>query len=280
VARAQDGDGLWLDVIPDSDLSGITRDQTWNSWEAKKIGEALRQKAAIDGGPDFVIRSELEAGVVVRRLRCWSPFRGRRFEDSKVVFTLGHNAFTVDPDEDGIATTTRAIALGDEIDEVTQEVEVATATADGLIAAGWPVLDTGLKLNDVTDTLQEHADGYAELFGRPQQEQMTLRVDVATAADWQVGDECMVVIPPWSPFGARTWGPDYMTVGGEIVETADGFPVVVSDDSLAADRTEMIKPHPWYPTGYSARRRIVARTWNVDPDGESLFAVTGPVVDD
>jgi hypothetical protein len=108
-----------------------------------------------------------------------------------------------------------------------------------------------------------------------------LRVDVSTAADWQVGDECMVVIPPWSPFGARTWGPDYLTApDGAVIEDAEGFPIVVSDDTVDMDRTEQIKPHPWYPNGYSARRRIVARTWNVDPDGESLFAVTGPVVDD
>ena len=130
IARTQaTGRGVNID-LSQVGTSGVLRDQTWFAYERKNIGEAIRQKAAIIDGFDFDIRTELDAGALVRRLRCWHPRRGRAVSNGGPVFTHGGNvaaAPTVVADSRFVTETT---ALGAEIDEVTREREIDDARCD------------------------------------------------------------------------------------------------------------------------------------------------------
>jgi hypothetical protein len=225
--------------------SYVLRDQTWEQWEEKNVGDAIRQKGDNIGGFEFDIRAEYDTGVLVRRLRLWTPRRGRYFidEQSNVTFRLdgrrGNVTAVPSTPVDATKLSTNVYALGQEINSTTHErLQVESVRAD-LIAAGWPRLGEVQDLSDVKDltTLQAHADGLAHLYGPTDVDEIVLEVDPDHEpwewGKWDLGDDCRVVIP-----------------AGETV--------------------------PWMPDGFNDLRRVKVHDWSWSVDqGESLKVHTG-----
>lgn len=221
-------------------LSGVLRDQTWNAWEQKNIGEAFRQKADNINGFDFDFGIELDEGVVVRRLRMWTPRRGRVYVPQACpVFTVGRNARSVpSAPANGAAMATHVIGVGEETNSTTHERLIARAERADLLAAGYPRLTRVLNRPDIKDltSLQAAVDGEAYYYGAADVDEIVLDVDPNDVTwpwgSWTLGDDCMVKIP------------------------------------VGAD--------PWWPTGFEGIRRIKTHRWALDSaGGERLQVVTG-----
>lgn len=225
--------------------SGVLRIQTWNIWELKNVGEAIRQKGDNLGGFDFDIRVEYDTGVLTRRLRLWTPRRGRIYLDtqSSPTFELdGRRGNLLSPPAiptDGQAMVTDVFALGQEINSTTHEHIVARSTRIDVRAAGWPQLDHVLDLPDVKEvpTLQAHADGYAYSHGAVATDEVTFQLapdhEPWSWGTWDLGDDGLVSIPP-----------------GDVV--------------------------PWMPDGFAEVRRVTQHQWDwSSKDGESLQVTTG-----
>lgn len=225
--------------------SGVQRDQTWYVWEQKNVGDAIRQKGDNIGGYDFDFRVELDAGELVRRMRMWTPRRGRPFQaQTSPVFTVGRNAMVVPAaPTDGTGMATHVIAVGAETgvtfsigDAQVRERLVARTIRFDLLAAGFPRIVKVLDRPDVKEasTLQEHADGYASFYGAVAVDQIVLEVDPDDVTwpwwTWELGDDCQLIIP----------------------------------DTVS-----------WWPDGFNDIRRIVSNRWTVDGSGEHLQVTTG-----
>lgn len=229
------------------ELSYVLRDQTWHVWEQKNVGEAFRQKADNLNGFDFDFRAELdEAGNILRRLRMWTPRRGRPYtESASPVFTVGRNAFSVpSAPADGSEMVTHVIALGADNgtvvtlgDAEVRERLVARSVRTDLLALGYPRLVHVLDRTDLTTqvALQQTADGYASFHGAAEIDEIVLEVDPDDITfpwdSYDLGDDCLVNIP----------------VGVD----------------------------PWWPTGCQEVRRIVGRRWRKEAASERLEIVTG-----
>jgi hypothetical protein len=220
--------------------SGVLRDQTWHPWELKNIGEALRQKAQLLNGFDLDVRTELDAGSLIRRVRCWYPRRGLSVSQGGPIFEVGVNALvepTLTGNED-FATTT--LALGFETNSTTQQRLLASKETTSLLTAGWPEIDVVLDLVDVKEapTLQAHADGFAQLnddpdLGSPIEVEVNPNDDTWPWGSWDLGSDARLIIP------------------------ANYF--------------------PWWPDGYSLDRRVEAHRWEWSvTDGEHLYVTLGP----
>lgn len=226
-------------------LSGVVRTQTWEKWEEKNVGEAIRQKGDNLGGFDFDVRVEYDAGVLVRRLRLWTPRRGRSYLDAQASPTFrldgrrGNVRDVPSVPVDATKLSTNVYAKGQEIDSTTHEVLLAESVRTDLLAAGWPRLGEVQTFSDIKDstTLQQHADGIAYLYGPTDVDEIVLTVDPDGEpwqwGTWDLGDDCAVYIPP-----------------GDAV--------------------------PWMPDGYADIRRVKSHEWSWSPTtGESLKVHTG-----
>lgn len=226
--------------------SGVLRDQTWNIWEEKNVGEAIRQKGDNIGGYDFDVRVEYDAGVLTRRLRLWTPRRGRVYVDSQTnpTFELGGKNGNVRSvpamPRDGLQMATKVVALGEEIDPATHERLRAVSIRSDLLALGWPLLtppSARLDLSDVKEltTLQAHADGHAALYGMAEIDEIELEVDpddeTWPLGSWELGDDCRVIIPAGV--------------------------------------------YPWLPDGFEEIRRVTAHRHAVNAEGETFHVTTG-----
>jgi len=198
--------------------SGVLRIQTWNAWELKNIGQAIRQKGDNLNGYEFDIRVEYDAGNLVRRLRLWTPRRGRYYVDSQSNPTFeydGRRGNILSPPAtpvDGLDMGTDSLGQGEEIDAATHERLIARKTNTVLLAAGWAQLDRVLDLSDVKvqATLQEHVDGDADLHRAAELGDLKFQVDPTDETwpwgSWDLGDDARVRIPPgdttpWMPDG-------------------------------------------------------------------------------
>lgn len=191
--------------------SGVTRVRTWNNWEAKNVGEALRQLSAVENGFDFDVRTEYDTGTLRRRLRCWYPRRGAVLSPSQpLVFEYGRNMLTL-PTIDGNADfATRVVAIGKEQDSATQARLVSIQTNSALIAAGYPVIVKHLDRSDITTQggLDDLANGELDRASTLQDDEISFQVDPNDPShpwgSWDLGASCYVKVPP----GVALWWPD------------------------------------------------------------------------
>lgn len=154
VTWAQGLPGGNIGVQVGAELDGVLRDRTYWGYERKKIGEALRQLAAVDNGFDFAFEVAYNAGVATRYFRCGT--RGRTVEATGHVFEHGRNLVAYDVTEDSAIQANRVYAEGAG-DGPT--MLVSTADRTDAIAAGWPLLEDVAAIKDIT--VQATLDGHA-----------------------------------------------------------------------------------------------------------------------
>lgn len=227
--------------------SGVARTQTWNIWELKSVGEAMRQKSDNLDGFELDVRVEYDAGVLVRRLRLWTPRRGRYYVDSQSnpTFRLdgrrGNVRTAPSVPRDATQMVTHVYGKGQEVDSTTHERLVTDFVRTDLRDAGWPRLGKALDLSDVKElgTLQEHVDGYAYLHGAAEVDSIVLDVD-----------------------------PDHSTWPWGSWDLGDDGKVVMSGDEVE-----------WMPDGYNETRRVTAHGWTWSSSkGEALKVTAGKLL--
>jgi len=213
--------------------SGVLRDRVYESFSGKYVGELMRELSSVINGFDYDIRTEYDAGAVVRRLRRFYPRRGRTFEATGLRFRSPGNAVLFDMSEDGsqMATVVTALGAGDGADML-----VTTAAETALVNAGWPAYSVTLAFKDVTvlATLAQHAGAAVARLSGVDDESFSVQVDPTFAGQpwgsWDLGDDCQLIVDD-----------DPMYPAGD-----DGSP------------------------GLVANRRVVAHSWSVQGSAEQL----------
>jgi len=214
--QAQGGGNIALAVTAGD--SGVTRDRTYYGYEAKNLGEAISQLAAVADGFDFAVDVGYSSGFPTKTLSLHYPSRGRALADTGHVFETGRNILTYDWPEDGARTANRVIALGagDGIDMLT-----TVAARTDLIDLGYPRLSSVLSLKDVSvaSTLAGHAQAEVDAYGLPT---VAPTVTVQAGAEpsvgsWIVGDQARIRIEDDDLFPAQADGSAGLDVVRRIV---------------------------------------------------------------
>lgn len=230
---AQSRPGGHIGVAAGVELSGVVRDRQPLAWhyERKVISTLIEQLAEVVDGFDFAITADFAADVPEATFRCYYPRRGRRAQDSGIVFRAARNGNIVDytHDEDGTdgLTTLYGIGAGEGTDML-----LNTRSDTSLIDAGFPLQEDTISFKDVSvmDTLDGHVE--AELGHRAQ-----------TPVTWRLivdPDDVSV------PFGAWTVGDDVRVV----IDDDDRFPAGANGEP-----------------GFDGALRILAQTITVPDDG-------------
>ena len=183
--------GVELD-LPASDYE-VLRDRTYEGFDLINVGEALRNLAAVNGGPDIMFDTvgPDSSGRPQRRLRVGAPRLGQA-GSPHVLEAGGGSLLSYTWPSDGSQMATRAYAVGEGM-EFGQLIAVAE-TADRY-AQGWPMLEADESHSTVTDdaTLIAHAEATVETRGLPVA-LPTFMVTGDMAAQISPGDDLRVVI--------------------------------------------------------------------------------------
>ncbi|GLP72323.1 hypothetical protein TUSST3_89410 [Streptomyces sp. TUS-ST3] len=209
VAVAQEHPDGDIRVRPESGaLSGITRTLVYPGSDLKSTGEALRELASLENGPDFVFDMAYGSdGRPVRRLRVGTPQLGR--QGTPHVWEYGANLIGYTWPADGASTATRVFALGEQ-GESGQLVAVVEAGGTGR-----PLTETEISYVHLTDVdlLRSQARSALAAVSAPVVlPELTVRADLEPVlGSYQVGDDALVVIkdvffPEGTEFGVRITG--------------------------------------------------------------------------
>ncbi|MFF7054299.1 hypothetical protein ACFY94_38675 [Streptomyces griseorubiginosus] len=209
VAFAQEHTDGDIGVRPESTaLSGITRTLVYPGSDLKSTGEALRELASLEHGPDFVIDMAYGSdGRPVRRLRVGTPQLGR--QGTPHVWEYGANLIGYAWPADGASTATRVFALG----EQGEGGQLVAVVEDG--GTGRPLTETEVSYVHLTDAdlLRSQARSALAAVSAPVVlPELTVRADLdPVLGSYQVGDDALVVIkdvffPEGTRFGVRITG--------------------------------------------------------------------------
>lgn len=211
--------------------SGVPRDRTYNTWEAKKVGEALSQLSAVEDGFDFAIDIAFQSdGSISRAFTTSYPYRGRLGTETGHVFEVGRNIVDIGWPEDGtnVANSWEALGAGDGADMLR-----VTSTNSALFDQGYPLLEDSVSLRDidVEATLTEHADAYVAARGVPiVLPPVTVRGDIdPIVGSYICGDEARIRVQDDPRF------PD----GVDEMRRITSFKVKVPDSGSAAEEVTM-----------------------------------------
>ncbi|MEU5847430.1 hypothetical protein [Saccharopolyspora shandongensis] len=196
VALAQQHAGSDIGIEFDSSSSGAFRDVTYAGHELVDVGEALRNLAKIDGGPDimFDVGPLDDRGRPRRLLRIGDPLLGE--QGSPHVFEHGGNVVSYTWPSDASKMVTRAFATGSGGE---QAKPIAVAEDRDSLADDWPLLeaDAGYNVAD-PNVLQAHANADQTAGRRPVVlPELVLRGDAdPPIGTFDVGDDVRIVLPP------------------------------------------------------------------------------------
>jgi hypothetical protein len=209
VAIAQAHPGGDIRVRPESTArSGITRTLLYPGSDLKSTGEALRELASLEDGPDFLFDMAYGSdGRPVRRLRVGTPHLGQ--QGTPHVWEYGANLIGYTWPADGASTANRVFALGEQ-GESNQLVAVAEDPGTGR-----PLTETEVSYVHLTDAdlLRSQARSALAAVSTPVVlPELTVRADLEPVlGSYQVGDDALVVIkdvffPEGIRFGVRITG--------------------------------------------------------------------------
>ena len=220
VAIAQAHPGGDIRVRPESTaLSGITRTLDYPGSALKSTGEALRELASPEDGPDFLFDMAYGTdGRSVRRLRVGTPHLGQ--QGTPHVWEYGANLIGYTWPIDGASTASRVFALGEQ-GETSQLVAVAEDRTTGR-----PLTETEVSYVQLTDAnlLRSQARSALAAVSAPVVlPELTVRADLEPVlGSYQVGDDATVVIkdvffPEGTHFDVRITGME-VTPGNDAGE--------------------------------------------------------------
>ncbi|MGW1212384.1 hypothetical protein ACWD5F_22495 [Streptomyces sp. NPDC002499] len=220
VAVAQAHAGGDIRVRPESTArSGITRTLDYPGAGLKSTGEALRELASLEDGPDFLFDMAYGTdGRPVRRLRVGTPHLGQ--QGTPHVWEYGANLIGYAWPVDGASTASRVFALGEQ-GESGQLVAVAEDRTTGR-----PLTETEVSYVNLTDVdlLRSQARSALAAVSTPVVlPELTVRADLEPVlGSYQVGDDATVVIkdvffPEGTHFDVRITGIE-VTPGGDAGE--------------------------------------------------------------
>ncbi|MFJ9149738.1 hypothetical protein ACIRP7_16990 [Streptomyces sp. NPDC102270] len=209
VAVAQEHSHGDIGIRPESDArSGITRTLVYPGSDLKSTGEALRELASLERGPDFLFDMAYGSdGRPVRRLRVGTPHLGQ--QGTPHVWEYGANLIGYTWPADGASTASRVFALGEQ-GEGSQLVAVAEDPDTGR-----PLTETEVSYVHLTDVdlLRSQARSALAAVSAPVVlPELTVRADLEPVlGSYQVGDDALVVIkdvffPGGTRFGVRITG--------------------------------------------------------------------------
>ena len=196
VDLAQSHTGGDLGILLDTGVvSGTLRDRTYEGFDLKDTGSALRDLANLSDGCDILFDvGPLDSnGRPIRLLRTGTPFLAQPGADW--TWDLGGNMLSYVWDVAAGAMATRVYAQGTGTERGSQ---IAVAQDDGRIADGWPLLESDQILNTTSDygTLQGDADGRLSTSNLPILSfKMTLNTALPPELDFAVGDFGVANIP-------------------------------------------------------------------------------------
>jgi hypothetical protein len=156
-AQAQAGGDMGVAV--GAETSGVLRDRTYYHYERKKIGEAVEQLAAVQGGFDFNVDVAWVGGVITKTLRVQYPRRGRA---TAIVFELGSNIEDLDQEIDA----TRQANIIDGLGAGEGDATLITTVSDLSVAPPYPLLEDVVTYKDVSVSATLQAASMAELVAR------------------------------------------------------------------------------------------------------------------
>ncbi|GAA4708460.1 hypothetical protein [Phytohabitans rumicis] len=186
--------GVQVDPVTPSQVAGRPRSLTYPGSQLKSVGEALRELAALDGGPDFLIDVTFgPAGRPMRRLQVGEPQLGQ--DGSPHLWEYGANLVSYTWPWDGASMANRVYAVGAGGD-AGQLIEVAD---DALrLGAGWPLAEAEVSHVDVADRGLLGSIASAQLStvaGPVVLPELVVRADrEPVLGSYQVGDHAQVVV--------------------------------------------------------------------------------------
>lgn len=194
VATTQAHPGGDIGVLAPAPPGGPTtvRTVSYPGGQLKNVGEALRELAGLEGGPDLLF--DVEAGPdgrIVRRMRVGGPHLGQR--GSAHVWEYGANLVEYSWAQDAAGAATRVFALGAERDE-RQLIAVDWARGD----PGRPLTETDASYLETADRalLASHARAARVALTPPVVlPELTVRADLdPVLGSYRLGDEALIVI--------------------------------------------------------------------------------------
>lgn len=134
-----------LDIIgtAGTNVSGVTRTQTFASWERKNVGQALEQLAAVNDGFDFVLELTYQGNTPTVELVLKSPNTG----------TATDHVFDLEANIETLSFTANASQLATQVDVLGAgegpNKRVATATQ---ASSAYALTQAAVSAPDITDT--------------------------------------------------------------------------------------------------------------------------------
>ncbi|GIJ50317.1 hypothetical protein Val02_72030 [Virgisporangium aliadipatigenens] len=166
----------------------------YRGYELKSVGEALRELAALDNGPDILMDVAFGAdGRAVRRLRVGEPHLGQ--PGAPHFWEYGANLVSYTWPQDGASMANRVFALGSGSEEG-QLIEPAVDAAQ--LSAGFPLTETEVSYVHVEDRALLRSIATAELSTVADPvvlPELVVRADLEpTLGSYQVGDHAQVLV--------------------------------------------------------------------------------------
>lgn len=215
-----------IGVTVETHDSGVTRYRVYEPWELKQLGEAIEQLSAVNDGFDFAIDPYWDpaTGELVKVLRLHYPRRGRRYNETGLVFELGRNVTSFKWPSDGTRAANQILAVGaGEGSSMLRVTRTDSAQIQPLSSGGpgYPLLQDVVTYKDVSvfSTLVGHATQALATRSRP-----VVLPEVSVRADsdpifgsYIVGDAARFIVPPHVsprfPDGLDTY---YRIVGWDV----------------------------------------------------------------
>jgi hypothetical protein len=170
------------------------RSLIFHGYELKSVGEALRELAALEDGPDFLFDVAFgQDGSPVRRLRVGEPHLGQ--DGAPHFWEYGANLMSYAWPQDGASMAGRVFALG----AGSESGQLIEAAADfSRLDAGWPLTETEVSQVHVEDRALLGSIAWATLgavSGPVVLPELVVRADrEPVLGSYQVGDHAQVVV--------------------------------------------------------------------------------------
>jgi hypothetical protein len=193
---AQAASGGNIGIIVGAEVSGRLVSRTYNSYDLKKIGDAIVELSAVAGGFDFAVDVAYNSsGLPTKTLRLSYPRRGQGQGMTGWVFDFPGNIIDYGWPEDGTTQATAIMATGAGAGAAQL---LSTANRADLIAAGYPLLEAVVPYKDVTvqatldDRASSDVNARAQVVTIPE---ITVRADMdPILGSYTQGDDCQIQI--------------------------------------------------------------------------------------